>query len=393
MAGGFPKLKSAKIKIKAMLGFLEGEFAGDISGSGAKLIAFSVVLSKLNSYLEKIKIKTPVYLCLDEMEVFYQSSEQYKRDLRMVRDLVFSISSFATFAKSRGLPINLYTAVRSEVLDAIGVDGQEVSRVAQDRGFNVAWHFSNRSLKHPLFDMVRRKIWSSEAIAGLPLSSDPIEQYFAKTVEGVDLDVFILDQSFYKPRDIVLRLIVAQEQFPLNETFDGIALSKTNVEYSSRMWEEVAYELSAIYVTEEVKAIEDLLFGSSQNFSLSDVAERLRLMASTSPAANEIMRRRGVKVLLQDLYRLGAIGNSFKLNGMHRQRWIHRGEVRLAEDQAMAIHSSLHRRLSVSSGSGGLRKPNLHRSSVVSIEDENQHDIWGKTGDLGKRRSGRSRSG
>lgn len=389
MAGGFPKLESAKIKIKAMLGFVEGEFAGDISTSGTKAVAFSTVLDKLDRVLGQIQIKVPIYLCLDEMEVFFHSPEQYKRDLRMVRDLVFSISTFATLLKTKQLPIKLYTAVRSEVLDAIGVDGQEVSRIAQDRGFNIAWHFDKRSLNHPLFNMVRRKIWSSEVSMGLEICKDPIEQYFAKTVGGVDLEVFILDQSFYKPRDIILRLIVAQEQFPLSERFDGIVLAKTDIDYSSKMWEEVAYELSAIYDAGEVGAIENLLFGSHQVFELSTIAERLRLMSSTSVSAKAIVQRRGIKVLLQDLYRLGAIGNYFKQSGSIKQRWVHRGEAKLIETQAMAVHSSLHKRLSVSSGSGRSKKEVDFDRAVRAVQGNDREEVWGKSGSLGAARSAR----
>lgn len=396
LAGGFPKLESAKIKIKAMFGFIEGEFKGDISTTGTKTVPFSTVLEKLDRVLEKIQIKVPIYLCLDEMEVFFHSVEQYNRDLRMVRDLIFSISSFVTFVRSRKLPIKLYTAVRSEVLDAVGVNGQEVSRVAQDRGFNIAWHFEKRSLKHPLFNMVRRKLWSSEALMGLDLSKDPIEQYFAKTVSGVDLEVFILDQSFYKPRDIVLRLLVAQEQFPLSPIFDGIVLSKTDVDYSAKMWEEVAYELSAIYEAREVEAIENLLFGVSQIFELPTIAERLRLMSSTSEPAQEILRRRGIKVILQDLYRLGAIGNYFKSSGSIRQRWIHRGEAKLVESQAMAIHLSLHKRLSVLAGSARTKKELDYDRAVSCLQDRDTEEFWGKSGNLGagrtSRRSSRSRN-
>ena len=226
---------------------------------------------------------------------------------------------------------------------------------------------------------------------GLELSQDPIEQYFAKTVGGVELDVFILDQSFYKPRDIVLRLIVAQEQFPLSERFDGIVLSKTEIDYSAKMWEEVAYELSAIYDAGEIEAIENLLFGSHQVFELSQIAERLRLMSSTSTSAKEISQRRGIKVLLQDLYRLGAIGNYFKQSGAAKQRWIHRGESKLIETQAMAIHSSLHKRLSVLSGSGRSKKDLDFDRALKAIHNDRE-DVWGKSGALGEGRSARRRS-
>ena len=271
--GEFPKVEAAKIRIKGLFDFIEAEFSGDIHVGSTKSISFSSVLHKLDTYLARIGFASRLYLCLDELEVFYHSNEQYKRDLRMVRDLLFAVSAFSSFIKSRNLSIKLYAAVRLEVLDAIGSDGQEVTRLVQDLGVNIAWHYANRSLQHPLFNMLRRKIWSSEARRGIAYSRDPIAQYFPAQVSGQPLEVFLLDQSFYKPRDLVLRLKVAQEQFPLNSSFDAVVLTKTDIDYSAKMWEEVTYELSAMYSAEEVRVIESLFSGRRTSFRLDEVAE------------------------------------------------------------------------------------------------------------------------
>lgn len=389
IVGEFPKLEAAKIKIKSALNignFVEAEFGGELNSShGSKAVPFSSVLRKLDSYLSKIIFKKTIYLCLDEMEVFFHSPEQYKRDLRMIRDLVFSAASLATFVKSRQLPLKIYVAVRSEVLDAIGSDGQEVSRIAIDCGFNIAWHHARRGLKHPLLNMVRRKIWASEVQYGLTPSADPILQYFPANVNGIAIDSFLLDQSFLKPRDIVLRLIVAQEQFPLKPYFDSVALSGVDNEYSLRMWEEMAYELSASYEVSEVKAIEELFFGRRATFKLEEVSERLLLMADSSIAARTIVNRRGIRNLLHDLFRIGAIGNLF-YNGEDdsMQRWIFRGDPRLEETQGMVLHKALHKRLAISTGRSRNKTFSYMDSSRQQGEDG---EVWGKRGTLTGRRT------
>lgn len=52
----------------------------------------------------------------DELELNYGSSKQYQRDSRLVRDLIVSIERINATAKSKGFPLCLYAAIRSEVL-------------------------------------------------------------------------------------------------------------------------------------------------------------------------------------------------------------------------------------------------------------------------------------
>jgi hypothetical protein len=195
----------------------------------------------------------------------------------------------------------------------------------------------------------------------------------------------LLDQSFLKPRDIVLRLIVAQEQFPLKPYFDSVALSGVDNEYSLRMWEEMAYELSASYEVSEVKAIEELFFGRRATFKLEEVSERLLLMADSSIAARTIVNRRGIRNLLHDLFRIGAIGNLF-YNGEDdsMQRWIFRGDPRLEETQGMVLHKALHKRLAISTGRSRNKTFSYMDSSRQQGEDG---EVWGKRGTLTGRRT------
>jgi hypothetical protein len=232
------------------------------------------------------------------------------------------------------------------VLDALGSKGQEVSRIVQDCGVNIAWHFATKGLNHPLFQMIRRKIWASEERHGLKLTPDPIQYYFPRSIEGVSLEDFILDQSFYKPRDIVWRLAVAREQFPNSTFFDAVVLAKTDIHYSGKMWEEIMYELNAMYTNDEVAVIEKLFFAQHAFFDLADVADRLQQQSVMSPVADKLFRRRGVRAILQDMYRLGAIGNVYRVANQPRHRWVHRGEAGLVENFRMQLHPALTRRLS-----------------------------------------------
>ena len=337
----FPKLEKARIKIKTMHEWLSAEFEGDFKPGASSSIPASSVTEKLDAYLCRLHFKKPIYICLDELEVFFHTADQYRRDLRMVRDLLFAAAHFNSLCRSRGVKLNCYAGVRTEVLDALGSDGQEVSRLVGDCGTSVTWHNEKRSMDHQLFHMIRRKIWSSEAASKLPLTKDPIAHYFPITVAGKQLDEFLLDQSFYRPRDLIIRLKTAQELHPLSGTFSSAVLSQTEKAYSVKMWEEVAYELSATYSQAEVGAIEGLFIGKKSTFSKADISERLRAAVTTNPTIAALYYKRGVPTLLDDLYRVGAIGNYFPVEQSAVQRWIFRGDPRLDQEQRMGLHSAL----------------------------------------------------
>jgi len=233
-------------------------------------------------------------------------------------------------------------------MDAMGSDGQELSRLVEDCGVKIAWHHEKRSVKHQLFNIVRRKIWSSEAKVGLDLTQDPVAYYFPAKVGGVDLDAYLLDQSFYKPRDLILRLRLAQDADKSQATFSSANFERTEKQYSAKMWEEVTYELSATYTQDEVRAIEGLFIGQRATFDRNELAQRLRIAASTNRIADGIQwKRGGVDRLLNSLYRIGAIGNVFAEDSVTKQRWVFRGDPHLDSNHRMGLHGAFSAHLSV----------------------------------------------
>ena len=197
--------------------------------------------------------------------------------------------------------------------------------------------------------IVRAKIWASERIIGQPECDDPIETYFPPYVNEQPIEAFILDRSFYKPRDIVWRLSIAQRLFPNETAFTIDVLLKTEIEYSSRLWDEIRYELGATYSDREVGAIEGAISGGKAAFHVEEIVDRFERSAKYSSVLGLLLERRSVQEILSDLYRLGAIGNSFRVGtdaDNLRNRWVFRGDPSLLVEKRMVIHPALVKRLS-----------------------------------------------
>lgn len=348
--GFMPRLEGAHVKVRADIGFFEAELGGDLKrdGQGGRT-TLDALSKRVSSLMGKIRLVRPLYVYFDELEVFYHTLEQHKRDQRMVRDLLFSVASINDLFRKAGVPVHIVAAVRSEVIDAMGSLGQEVDRLVHDRGFLISWHHAKRSLHHPLIEIIKKKIQHSEKAAGVSVTPDPVRAYFPSAVNGQSIESFILDRSFFKPRDIVWRLSIAQKLFPNETAFTVDVLHETETEYSAKLWDEVRYELSATYSDAEVDAIEAVLSGASASFDLQQIEERFVLSMKHSNTLADLTRRRSVREILQDLYRLGAVGNSFRVGSTGtdiRNRWVFRGDPTLLVEKRMVIHGALLKRLS-----------------------------------------------
>jgi hypothetical protein len=144
--------------------------------------------------------------------------------------------------------------------------------------------------------------------------------------------------------DFVLFKSDLTEPQRIETAFTVDVLIQTEIEYSAKLRNEVRYELSATYSATETDAIEAVLSGSPATFALAQIEERFNRSAEHSAAFSNLMQRRSVHAILQDLYRLGAIGNSFPIGSTGsgiRNRWAFQGDPTLLGEKRIEIHSSL----------------------------------------------------
>jgi hypothetical protein len=135
----------------------------------------------------------------------------------------------------------------------------------------------------------------------------------------------------------------------MKDRVDEDVLVRTEAEYSSQLWKEVEYELSAAYNGEEIKGITLFFSGMSQYFSLEELERRAGRLGGNSERLGKLLARKKLSDLLTDMYRLGAIGNAFRVGRSRsdvRNRWIFRGDSDILLDRRMQLHPALIHRLS-----------------------------------------------
>lgn len=284
----------------------------------------------------------------DELELNYATTKQYQRDSRLVRDLVVSIEKINGISKKRGFPLCLYAAIRSEVLVSVESLGKEINKPIADFGAPIVWNRPGLSAEQqPLLVIIERRINSARQNVGLPeLDSDKLwSAFFPQKIHGQNPQIYILHNSWYRPRDIVRLLMTVQDQYPDERSFNTQGLEAVRKTYSTASWVELTEELKTKYKAAEIDGIKYIFYGFKQISTLAELDARAGAIAVDHVEVQEVLRRVGLRGVLKDLYRIGVIGNINPRT--ERMRFSFRGDDEILFEESIFVHNALKAHLSI----------------------------------------------
>ncbi len=286
-----------------------------------------------------IRTDIPYYIFVDEMEAYYGDTNIFKRDLTLIRDIIFTINRLNSYKK-----VYIIAAVRNEILYAMDrfIQTNEINKITDGYGVPIRWTYSNtNSIKHPIIQILMRRI----TVACKEQQQDYYD-WFPKEVFNKDSVNYIIDNSWSKPRDVVRFLIAAQNDSLHcdDHTFTQDTFSSLRKEYSKNSLTEIRQELQSLYTTDEIEMVIKLLRGGSP----ITTAEQIRKRASKGSKARQFWDLR-CEDILEDFYRVGFWGNVNRTNENYLWRWNHKGDtgVLTGDDWELAIHPALYNELSL----------------------------------------------
>jgi hypothetical protein len=259
-----------------------------------------------------------------------------------------SVEKLNAVAKIKGFNLCLYAAVRSEVLNSVASLGKEINKPMTDFGSEILWNRPGLdATQQPLLNIIEQRI-NNGRIENKLLTLNTTElwkQYFPESVHHQKPQVYILHNSWYRPRDIVRLLIAAQEQFPDETSFNLQSLEAIRKKYSTASWVEMTEELKTKYKPSEIDGIKFIFYGFKQISNLQDLVERAGEVANDHKETSELLKRVSVKEIVKDLYRIGVVGNIDRAR--ERMRFSFRGDDEILFDQNIFVHNALKAHLSI----------------------------------------------
>ena len=289
-----------------------------------------------------------IYLFFDELNLSFASKKQHRRDSILIRDLVIAIDRINTFLIDNEKPLFILGAIRSEVLNAVSAPTNEINKILADQGHAIRWHSQTASNNPPIIQLVTNKIHASERIKKRDLSKDVFESYFNRGIFGIDSRQLIIELTWCNPRDVVLLLGKAAAEATIEPFFGETVLGRALESYSAEAWREKAEELSVEYAPVEIQAIRKTLLAGRRYFKVSHFDSQLLDKGRLDQNIINLKSKRSSAKILEDLYRIGVIGQSSRepaekgqTNRQFSEHWSYRGHDSFDIEDWMIIHKAL----------------------------------------------------
>lgn len=308
---------------------------------------FIYLINKAETLLANVsRTDTPYFILIDELEAYYGEDTIFKRDLRFIRDLIFTVKRYNEIFKRIDGKTKIICSVRTEIINAIYrfVVSKEINKVVNGFEVPIIWNYNNTSsYQHPLIKVLLKRISLTADNANLS-DKELFDKWFPEKINEIDPAAYILNNSWNKPRDIVRLISSAQNCIKRNEySFNAAVFYSLKKKYSEDSLSEIREELRALYTSEEIELIITCFTGFKTVFSYNSLKERI-----TSHFKDTILDT-NLNGILNDLYRLGFLGNYLPLSRTYR--WQHKGDsnIIISDEWRIMIHYALQSSLSLNS--------------------------------------------
>lgn len=305
----------------------------------------------------------PYYIFVDELEAYYGNISVFKRDLCLIRDLIFTVKRLnCNFSTVNMKCTKIICSVRSEILTAISrfVVTKELNKVTAGFAVPLMWNYSNTSsYMHPIIQILLKRIAVCEGCVN-PDYKKVYERWLPENIHGIEPANYILNNSWCKPRDIVRLITTVQNSIYNNsKAFNQSVFDSIVKTYSEDSLTEIKEELRALYDTDQIDTIISCFMGYKTTFSVSQLKERIKTYFQGSILETHFAQ------VIDDLYRLGFLGNFLPVSKTYR--WQHKGDGRviLSEEWRLLVHYALHGALSL----GGQQNYGLNRGELPEVGD------------------------
>ena len=240
--------------------------------------------------IQTFKIQKEIYNRKSEKELFDQKTLAHLEQLKLKEKLLEEEKKNNRQASILQILSNEYSSVfYVDIIDDIAIPirlsefsvfktGLEINKTIHDFGVTISWEQKGGNIRnHPLLKMLEKRIHFSETKLGLEPSPDIWETYFIPYVGNSRKEVqnYILDQTWYKPRDIIRLFTVIQRINGNKNIIDQECFDTSRKPYAEESWTEFEEFLTVKYSDKEVEGIKKSLTGIQLPFSVSDFQHHL----------------------------------------------------------------------------------------------------------------------
>lgn len=295
------------------------------------------------------RTEIPFFLFIDELEAYYGDASIFKRDLCLIRDLIFTVKKInLIFWKNGKRSSKIISAVRTEIRNSINnfIVSKEINKALGGFEYILKWNYHNtNSIEHPIIKILLRRIQIAEQAIGNNLTeSDVFQKWFPdQYIYGENIISYILNNTWNKPRDIVRLLTVISNDISGGKSVFSIdVFEKVKKDYSNESLRETREEMLSVYSVEEIEDIFSVLKGFRVTFTLDELKTRIAREFPESIFANTLEKT------ISNLYRLGIVGNYSEMSDSYHWQYRDDEGPLFTEEWQLRIHRALWDAFSIS---------------------------------------------
>ncbi|UTM55968.1 hypothetical protein L4174_008870 [Photobacterium sp. CCB-ST2H9] len=328
--------KANKIRGGVFRSFIENNF-GDKIETGSYLdyieaLEFTVVKAlKCTS-----TIHTIIY---DELDDRFRDDDYYKNS---ILSLIKAADNLNLKMVENGIEAKSVVLLRTDIFSIL--NDPDLNKIKRINSVKIEWG-DRISKSSPLIKMILTKAKKSSPLLGAASDHAAFGLLFPDNVNKIPTERFLLERTFFRPRDIITFLNSIIEKHPSHNSFRWQTLADARSDYSQYLLDEVRNEMSGhvtdIEIEESLKLIKNF---NRHYFYFKDIVKYYE---------DNVFHYKNIKAeqALINLYNFSVIGNTWKnreKGGKQYQSWSHReNNSDLDFSKQMVVHIGLREALSM----------------------------------------------
>lgn len=294
-------------------------------------------------YKELTPSATKNMIFVDELEIRALDDISTNRDIHLVRDLIVSVDRLNQTNRSKLYNLNFILAVRSEIMHSAMSIGKEINKPLFDFGDTLTWSkYSKNKIEHPLLKIIEQRIIATERLNGIENHGDIWSKYFKGKFHGKDFREFALEQTWYRPRDMVRLMEVALKSFRGVEFLTQKHFDESKKMYATESWVEISEELSASLTPEEIEGLTRVIGRFRNPFTFREFKEQMNELGGIYSEVDSLEKNHRPNDLLKKLYIVGVLGNFIAgRNGKKIPQYAARGNPQVLLEKEFIVHPAV----------------------------------------------------
>ncbi len=328
--------KANKIRGSVFRSFIEANY-GDKIETGSYLDYIEALeYSVINAMKNTSTIHSIIY---DELDDRFRHDDYYKNS---ILSLIKAADNLNLKMVENAIEAKSIILLRTDIFAIL--NDPDLNKIKRINTIVIEWG-DKISKSSPLINMIITKAKKSSPLLGAASNNAVFNILFPKKVNAIDTERFLLERTFFRPRDIITFLNTIIEKHPTHNSFKWKSLADARSEYSEYLLDEVKNEMSGHILDIEIEESLKLIKNFNQHyFYFKDIVKYYE---------DNVFHYKNLKLeqALINLYNFSVLGNTWKNSGKGGKRyqsWAHReNNSDLDFSKQMVVHIGLREALSM----------------------------------------------